>query len=364
MEPLSLREMEALARRALDPAVYDFYAGGADDEATVRANEAAYQRIQLLPRVLRGIGERRLHTELVGSRSSMPVLLAPTAFHRLAHAEGELATARAAAKAGTIMIVSMASTVAIEEVALAAQATPRPPDERHAKTAPPAGSVWFQLYLQPDLGFTRSLIERAEAAGCSAIVLTVDSPVFGRRERDIRNAFHDLPPGLSCPNMAGRAIAFWSDASWEHLDWLRSATDLPLVIKGITHPDDATLAVSHGADAVLVSNHGGRQLDTVPASIDLLPRISDALAGAVPLLVDGGIRRGTDVVKAIALGARAVAIGRPILWGLATDGEEGVQRVLDLLKAELERALALCGCAAPDEVSRDLISALEESCLR
>lgn len=330
------REREEAAQRALDPAVYDFIAGGADDEVTLAANERAYGRIGLVPRVLRPPVGRGLDVTLLDCPLSMPVLIAPTAFHCLAHPEGERATSRAAAAAGTVMIVSMAATVALEELA-------------------GTGCLWFQLYVQPDLGFSESLVRRAEAAGCRALVVSVDAPVFGHRERDHRNGFHDLPDGMRCANLDGRRIEFWAELGWEHIGWLRSITSLPIVLKGIMHPGDAARAVAEGAAAIMVSNHGGRQLDTVPAAVELLPAISDAVGGAVPVLLDGGIRRGTDVVKALALGASAVAIGRPVLWGLAVDGEKGVTAVLEQLRAELGRALALCGCASVSEVGPDLV---------
>jgi 4-hydroxymandelate oxidase len=355
VQALSLRELEAEARPRLDPAAYDFFAGGADDEVTLRANEAAFSRIGLVPRVLRGAGPPSLGVELLSFPCRMPIIVAPTAFHRLAHPEGEVVTAEATARAGTILIVSMASTVSIEEVARAARAA--------APDAP--SNLWFQLYVQPDLSFTEAVVRRVERAGCTALVVSVDSPAFGRRERDLRNGFLDLPAGLWCENLREprsdgtwgepRSIAFWPELAWEHLDWLRGKTSLPLVLKGVTHPDDARLAIERGIDALMVSNHGGRQLDTVPASIDLLPPIVDAVDGRLPLLLDGGVRRGTDVVKALALGASAVAIGRPIVWGLAIDGAAGVASVLELLRAELERALTLCGCTSPTEVPRDLV---------
>ena len=346
---LTLREFEVEARRRLDPTIYDYFAGGADDEVTLRANESAFGRIGLVPRVLRGAGEPELGLTLLGCRTSMPILIAPTAFHRLAHVDGERATARAAASAGTAMIVSMASTVPLEEVAVEAQATAQ------AGTA----QLWFQLYLQPDLQFTESIVRRAEAAGCKALVVTVDSPVFGRRERDLRNGFVDLPQGLYCENLRQpggiREIVFSPEFSWDHIHWLREMTALKIVLKGILHPADARLAVEHGADAIFVSNHGGRQLDSVPATIDLLPAIAEAIDGRIPVLMDGGIRRGTDVVKALALGANAVAVGRPVLWGLAVAGEAGVKQVLEMLRSELVRALALCGCTSPQDVSPHLV---------
>jgi 4-hydroxymandelate oxidase len=293
-------------------------------------------------------------------------VIGPTAFHKLAHPEGERATARAAAAAGTIMIVSMASTVAIEEVAVAA----------HKGDGEGGNNLWFQIYLQPDIGFTKSIIRRAEAAGCSAVVVTVDSPAFGRRKRDLHNGFNDLPSGMCCENLRepmngngfgkARQIVFSPDLSWKDIEWLRTVTDLKIVLKGIVHPEDAKLAVQHGVDAVLVSNHGGRQLDTVPPTIDLLPPIVDAIDGRIPLLLDGGIRRGTDALKALALGASAIAIGRPVLWGLVLAGEAGVAQVLEMLRSELDRAVTLCGCSSVHDLTPDLLQLrpVEEPCIR
>jgi len=355
VQALSLRDLEAHARWHLDPVIYDFIAGGADDETTLRANEAAFTRIALVPRVLRGRQRPKLAITLLDCQAAMPALLGPTAFHRLVAPEGERATQCAAATAETIMIASMASTVAIEEVAAAArEASPgRQP------------SLWFQLYIQPDRGFTEAIVRRAEAAGCTALVVSVDSPAFGRRERDVRNNFRDLPAGMWCENLRGpttagepgrpRHIQFSPDLSWEHIEWLRKTSTLKVVLKGLMHPKDARLAVGAGVDAVMVSNHGGRQLDTVPAAIDLLPAICEAVGGEIPLLLDGGIRRGTDIVKAIAFGASAVAIGRPVLWGLAVGGEEGVVQMLEMLRSELDRALILCGCGTLSDVTRELL---------
>jgi 4-hydroxymandelate oxidase len=351
-EVLTVRDFEALARDRLDPVHYDYFAGGAEDEVTLRANEAAFARIALLPRVLRGAAPVRLATTLLGTETSLPVLVAPTAFHKLADPEGERATARAAAAAGAIMVAAMASTVAIEEVAAEA---------RKAATDP---VLWFQLYLQPDLEFTEFLVRRAEAAGCRALVVTVDSPVLGHSDRNDRNGFHDLPAGLRCENLRDprsgttggvRDIAMSPQLSWWHLDWLRGITELPIVLKGVLHPEDARRAVDAGMSGLLVSNHGGRQLDGVPATVDVLPSITDTVAGRLPVLLDGGIRRGTDVVKALALGADAVAVGRPVVWGLAAAGEAGVRRVLELLRAELVHALTLCGCDSPRGPDRDLV---------
>jgi 4-hydroxymandelate oxidase len=352
----TIAEFEAVARERLEPAHYDYFAGGAQDEITLRENETAFQRLRLVPRLLRGSDKRDLSLTLLGTPSSMPILVAPTAFHRLAHPDGELATARAAARAGTIMIVSMAATTAIEDIAAAAR-----------EVAPDPG-LWFQLYLQPDLEFTEAIVRRAEAAGVKAFVVTVDSPVLGRRDRDDRNAFHDLPPGLAVENLRNlgenrsggnashvREIVMSAGLSWDHIAWLRSKTKLPVLIKGLLHAEDARLAVHHGVAGIVVSNHGGRQLDTVPATIDVLPEIVAAVGGAVPVLLDGGIRRGTDVVKALALGADAVGIGRPIIWGLAAAGREGVSDVLELLRADFDQALALCGGRYPGELTPDQV---------
>jgi 4-hydroxymandelate oxidase len=347
----TIAEFEAAARERLDPAHYDYFAGGAQDEITLRENETAYKRLRLLPRVLRGSDKRDLSLTLLGTPSSMPILIAPTAFHRLAHPDGELATARAAARAGTIMIVSMAATTAIEDIAAAA----------------PDLGLWFQLYLQPDLEFTEAIIRRAENAGVKAFVVTVDSPVLGRRERDDRNAFHDLPPGLAVENLrdigenrSGGTASHVRDIvmsalNWDHIAWLRSKTKLPVLIKGVLHAEDARLAVHHGVAGIVVSNHGGRQLDTVAATIDVLPEIATAVGGAVPVLLDGGIRRGTDVVKALALGADAVGVGRPVVWGLAAGGREGVTQVLELLREDFDQALALCGGRHPADLTPDQV---------
>jgi 4-hydroxymandelate oxidase len=351
---LTLRDFEAVARERLDPVHYDYVAGGARDEITVRANESAFQRLSLLPRVLRGRAKLETAVTLFDSRASMPIIISPTAFHRLACAEGELATARAAAAADTIMIVSMASTVAVGEVADAARAAAPGRDPQ----------LWFQLYIQPDLEDTEALVRRATDAGCAALVVTVDSPVLGVHDRNKRNGFNDLPAGLYCENLRNlrgdepgsvRQIAMSPELSWDHVDWLRAHTELPIVLKGVLHPEDARLALQHGVDGLLLSNHGGRQLDTVPATIDLLPEMAAAVGGAVPLLLDGGVRRGTDAVKAIALGAAAVGVGRPIVWGLAADGERGAARVLEILREEFEHTMMLCGAGRLDELTGDLV---------
>jgi 4-hydroxymandelate oxidase len=328
----------------LNPAYRDFFAGGAGDERTLRANEIAFDRIRIVPRVLRATGDRDLRTALFGTEVAAPILVAPTAFHRLAHPDGEVATARGAADAGTLMVVSMAATVPVEEIA----ATDCP--------------LWFQLYPQPDAAFTTSVVRRAEAAGVKAFVVTVDSPVFVHRPRDVRNGFLDLPAGMVCENMrddSGRVrdIAMDATLGWDVVDRLRGVTGLPIVLKGILHPADAELAVEHGVAGVIVSNHGGRQLDGVIASIDALPAIVKAVGGRLPILLDGGVRRGVDALAALALGATAVLVGRPVVWGLAAGGAAGVREVLDVLKAELDTALALAGARTPADLTADLVAA-------
>ncbi|MBM2619547.1 alpha-hydroxy-acid oxidizing protein [Actinoplanes sp. LDG1-06] len=331
------------ARAALDPVHWDFFAGGAGEERTLRANEEAFSRRRIVPRVLRGVGDRDLSTELFGTRLSMPVLVAPTAFHRLAHPAGEVGTAGAVAASDTVMVVSMAATQPVEDITATGAA------------------VWFQLYPQPDDEFQRHVVKRAEAAGCRALVVTVDSPVFGRRERDRRNGFDDLPDGYTCENMRDgegrvREIGFDPTLGWEHVHRLRASTGLPIVLKGVLHPADARLAVEHGVDGLIVSNHGGRQLDGAIATVDALPAIVRAVDGRIPVLVDGGVRRGADIAVALALGATAVLIGRPIIWGLAAGGPSGVRDVLEAFRDELDHVLTLAGAARPSDLTADQVA--------
>ena len=351
--PLNLHEYETAARSLLSPMVYDFVAGGSGDEVTLRACRAAFARWRLVPRVLRGLPAASTATSVLGQVVASPVLIAPTSLHRLVHDDGELATARAARAAGTIYIMSTAATIPIEAV------------------APAAGPWWFQLYVYVDRGLTRDLVARAAAAGATALVVTVDTPVLGRREADERNRFA-LPPGLAMANLrapepvpgtvaaeGSRLMSYASVVepalSWADLDWLAALSPLPVVPKGILHPADAARAVDHGARAIVVSNHGGRQLDGAVAALDALPAIVEAVAGRAEVLLDGGVRRGTDVLTALALGARAVLIGRPVHWGLAVGGESGVRHVLDLLTTELARDLLLCGLSGPAEADRSLL---------
>jgi 4-hydroxymandelate oxidase len=357
MEPINLSDLEALAKTRLSQMAWEYYASGADDERCLNRNRDAYDRIVLHYRVLAGVAERRLTTRVLGESLAMPIAIAPTAFHRLACEEGELAAVRAAGDAGTLFVLSTLSNTSVEAVVAAAR-----------------GPVWFQLYIYKDRGATEALVRRVEGAGCRALVVTVDAPLIGRRERDVRNQF-TLPPGLRIENVhaagygelpaatgeSGLAayVATLLDPgmTWDVLPWLRSITKLPILVKGIVRPDDAVRAVDHGAAGIVVSNHGGRQLDAAPATIDVLPRIADAVQDRAELLLDGGIRRGTDVVKALALGARAVLIGRPILWGLAADGRQGAGLALSILRRELDLAMALCGCPDVASVTRDLVEA-------
>jgi 4-hydroxymandelate oxidase len=350
--PVTVRAFEEVARRRLDPVHYDYVAGGARDEVTVGANEAGFARLALLPRVLRGNDKRPLETLLLNSWASMPVLLSPTAFHRLMTPDGERATARAAAAAGAILITSMAATVAVEDVIAASR-------EAAGNAAP---DVWFQLYLQPRWEVTEALVDRATRAGAAALVVTVDSPVHGVSDRSERNGFHDLPAGMCCENMRGlagdrgvRSIEMSAAMSWEHVSRLRAMTDLPIVLKGILHPEDALIGIDHGANAIMVSNHGGRQLDGAPATIDQLPGIAAVVDGRVPVLLDGGVRRGTDVVKALARGATAVGVGRPVMWGLAVGGQDGVRHLLEILRSELDHTLALCGANGAARLDPQLV---------
>jgi 4-hydroxymandelate oxidase len=358
MESVNIFELEAIAREKLSREAYDYYAGGAHDEVTLRENRAAYDRISLAYRVLVDVSHRDLTTSVLGQPVSMPILVAPTAFHALATPEGERAAARAAGAAGTIMILSTLSNTRVEDVVAAA-----------------TGPVWFQLYVYRDRQATEGLVRRAEAAGCKALVLTVDAPLLGRRERDVRNRFR-LPPGLAVANMLpegyGDVPEVIGDSglaayvanllnpalTWKDVAWLQSITKLPVLVKGIVRPDDALRAAEAGAVGIVVSNHGGRQLDTSPATIEVLPEIADALAAGghrIEILMDGGIRRGTDVVKALALGARAVLAGRAILWGIAADGEAGATHVLRLLRDELDLAMTLAGAPTVADITRDLV---------
>ncbi len=356
MDALNLFELEQVAKENLPQTAYDYYRSGAWDEITLRENREAFERLRVHYRVCIDVSQRDLSVTLFGQKISMPILIAPTAFHRLATPDGELATVRAAGSCGTIMVLSSLSNTRVEDVVAAA-----------------TGPVWFQLYINKDREFTRELVARVGAAGCKALMLTVDTPEWGRRERDVKNNFH-LPEGLCAINLVpsnqrgemigqsgagmGQAFTWMLDASvsWKDVEWLCSLTKLPVVIKGVCRADDAKKSLDYGVKGIVVSNHGGRQMDTAPATIEVLPAIAEAVGGKIPLLLDGGVRRGVDVLKAIALGASAVQIGRPVLWGLAAGGQSGVELALKILRDEFDLALALAGCQNIRAISRDLVS--------
>lgn len=354
-DPITVDDFEVGARELLPPMVFDYYAGGAGDEWTLRENRAAYDRWVIRPRVLVDVSTVDLRTEVLGQPLPFPILVAPTAFQRMAHREGELATARAAASLDTIMVVSTIATVSLEHLATTGVRR------------------WFQLYVFKDRDLTAELVKRADAAGYSALVLTVDAPLLGRRLRDERNRF-TLPPGIGLANLEGTGLpestgsglsSFFADRhdaglDWGAVAWLRSLSPMPLVLKGILTAEDASLAVEAGADAIVVSNHGGRQLDGAPAALDALPEVVEAVGGRLDVLVDGGIRRGTDVLKALGLGARAVLVGRPCLWGLAVNGQAGVRRVLEILRDELHLALGLAGRSSVGAIERSLVAPAPE----
>lgn len=363
---LNISDYARVARGALPKEVLDYFEGGALDEITLRANLAGWERVKLYYRVLAGVGQREMTTTVLGQRISMPIVVAPTAFHKLACETGEVATARAAKNAGTLFILSSLSNTAME--AVFADSPSHCSDMTGVQDRSPK---WFQLYMYKDRLVTQELVQRAEAAGAEAIALTVDAPGLGTRERDSRNSFR-LPDGLTVENLSpvgkgtmpevkGSGLAayvrenFKSDLRFEDLEWLCGCTRLPVVVKGVCRGDDARRAVQHGAKAVVVSNHGGRQLDTAPATSEVLPHVVEAVGDRCEIYVDGGIRRGSDVLKAIALGARAVLIGRPILWGLAVGGEEGATAVLEILRRELDEAMLLCGCTTLGDIDSSLL---------
>lgn len=351
-QPLNLLEYEQLARECLSPMVFDYYRSGAEDEVTLQDNRAAFSRIKLCPRMLVDVSSIDLTTEVLGQPLQLPLLIAPMAFQCLAHPDGEIATARAAASAGVGLVLSTLATKSLEEVAAVGSNY----------------SQWFQLYIHKDRGLTRALVERAHKVGFQALCLTVDTPVLGRREADMRHGF-TLPPNLHLANLRtnipyeqGQSGLFTyfaqqldSALTWQDLEWLQSLSPLPLVLKGILRGDDAVRAVESGAKGIIVSNHGGRQLDGAISSLEALAEIVAAVAGQAEVLLDGGIRRGTDIIKAIALGAKAVLVGRPILWGLAVAGQPGVAHVISLLQAELNVAMALSGLAKLQDIHPSLV---------
>jgi 4-hydroxymandelate oxidase len=342
--PVCLQDFEEAARKKLPPTTADFMAGGAADEITIRWNREAYDRLALRPRVLIDVSQLDTRVRLLGLDLPHPILLAPVAYQKLLHKEGEIAAARGAGAEGALFVVSSSGNVAVEAIAKVA-------------TAP----LWFQLYVQPDAGMNRDLLQRAQAAGCRAACVTVDTPVLGPRNREQRSGFR-LPPGLKVPmnpqNVQARGAggsAKRVSVTWKDIEAFQSMSSMPVLLKGVLDPEDADQAARAGVAGIIVSNHGGRNLDTAPATIDALPGIVDRVAGRIPVLVDGGIRRGTDVVKALARGASAVLIGRPYAYGLAVGGADGVARVVRILKTELEMAMALVGRPRIADLDRSVI---------
>ncbi len=351
---VAVGDYERAAPESLERLAHDYYRSGSGDERTLAANREAWARWIVHYRVLVDVAKRDLSTTILGSRWSMPTMVAPAALQRMAHPDGELATARAAKAAGVPMGISSLSTTSVEEICAV------------------GGECWLQLYVGQDRGFVREFVQRSVRAGCRAIALTVDAPVWGTRERDVRNHFH-VPAHLSVVNLVrpggptghtgrglGEALSWLIDPAlcWKDLEWLRAQTELPIVLKGIVRPDDCVRAMRSGMQGVIVSNHGGRQLDGAPATADVLERCVQATKGERAdgvVLVDGGIRRGVDVVRALALGADGTLIGRPMLWGLAVHGEAGVRRVLEIMHAETSQAMALAGCPDLRSITRDLV---------
>ncbi len=332
-DAVSLEDFVPLARKNITPQAFAYIHGGAADELTVRWNREALNRIRLRSRVLVDVSQVDTRVTLFGQALSLPVLLAPTAFHGLVHPKGEVETARGAAKAKATMVISTFASARLEDIVQAANPPP-----------------WFQLYVQTDRGFSRELIQRAEQAGCPVLCVTVDTPVSGARNRQAR-AKIQFP--WDTPNFIGGRVD--KRLTWQDLDWLRASTRLPMILKGVLDPEDADRAVKAGVDGLIVSNHGGRNLDTVPASIEALPVVAEKVTGRVPLLMDGGVRRGTDVVKALALGASAVLIGRPTLYGLGAGAADGVQCVVSILRTELEMAMALTGRTSISAIDRSVL---------
>ncbi|XP_057505229.1 peroxisomal (S)-2-hydroxyacid oxidase GLO4-like [Actinidia eriantha] len=351
-EPVNIKEFQELARKSLPKMYFDFFNGGAEDQHTLRENVEAFRSITMRPRILVDVSRIDMSTTILGYHTSSPIMIAPTAMHKLAHPEGEIATARAAAACNTIMALSYSSTCTVEEVASSCNAV-----------------RFFQLYVYKRRDITAVLVQRAEANGFKAIMLTVDTPRLGRREADIKNRmtaprlknFEGLLSVEVASDKGSNLEAFAAatlDPSlcWKDIEWLRSVTSLPILIKGVLTPEDAIKAVEAGIAGIVVSNHGARQLDYSPATITVLEQVVHAVGGKIPVLFDGGVRRGTDVFKALALGAQAVMVGRPIIFGLAAKGEHGVRRVIEMLKDELELTMALSGCPTVKDITRSHVS--------
>ncbi|NXF67590.1 HAOX2 oxidase, partial [Ciccaba nigrolineata] len=343
MAMVCLSDFEAYAKKYLPKIAWDFFAAGADDCSTRDENILAYKRIHFRPRMLRDVSMMDIRTKLLGTEISFPVGIAPTGFHQLAWPDGEKSTARAAKAMNICYIASTYSTCTLEEISAAA----------------PGSLRWFQLYIHRNRAVSQQLVQQAEALGFQGLVLTADLPYTGKRRDDVRNGFR-LPPHMQLKNLEGafevcKMSLLDPSVTWNDIYWLRSLTHLPIIIKGILTKEDAELAVRHGVQGIIVSNHGGRQLDGGPATIDALVEVVEAVQGRVEVYLDGGIRKGSDVLKALALGAKCVFIGRPALWGLAYKGEEGLQEVLRILQDEFRLSMALAGCASVSEIGRHLV---------
>ncbi len=333
---INLFDFEKMAEEKMTKMVYGYVAGGAADEITVRWNRQAFDALKINPHVLNDVSKLDTSVTLFGQKLFYPVLIAPTAFHKMMHPEGELATAKGAGKAKAIYVVSSFTTTALEEI-------------KKVATEP----LWFQLYVRDDRVFTKNLVQKAESLGCKAICITVDTPVGGARNREERVKF-ELPDGLNAPYING-SMDQKLPLTWKDMEWLISFAKVPVLLKGILNAGDAETAIKIGASGIIVSNHGGRNLDTAPATIDALPKIAERVNKRIPILMDGGIRRGTDILKAIAYGANAVLVGRPICYGLASAGAEGVAKTLEILRTEFEMAMALTGRATIASIDQALI---------
>ena len=357
MEPLNVRDYEALARAKMEETAWDYFAGGVEDEFSVTENETAFRQVKLRPRMLVDVTQRDLSTAVVGTPLAFPVILAPTTYQRLAHPDAEMAVARAAAALGVVPCLGTGNHFSIEEIA--------------AEVKSP---LWFQPYWYGNRTIIERLVRRAEDAGCRALVATVDASYAGRRERQLRRKLI-VPPDIEQRNLVGigleehpvtlpgatqpiiAAAGGFIALTWDDIAWLRRLTRLPLLIKGILTAEDAVMAVEHGAEGIVVSNHGARQLDTVISSIEALPEVADAVSGKAELVLDSGVRRGTDVLKALALGAKAVMIGRPFLWGLAVGGEAGVRQILEIFRAEIDTNMAQLGRPTIASIDRTMVKA-------
>lgn len=350
-ELLNIKDFEQTAGRLLDSSVFDFFYGGANDEISLKENESSYSKLKLIPKVLNGIQNIDTTISLFGNTLNVPILIAPMAFQRLAHLGGEIETAKAARLLNTIMIVSAYSTCLYKDII-------------STLSLPP----WLQIYILKDREITKGIIQLAESIGYGALVITVDAPIYGKRERELKNPINSevFLPDLSAiiqkirPNLELKHIKDLSNflepsISWQDIEWVSSCTKLPIILKGILRAEDARIAASHGIAGIIVSNHGGRQLDTAIPAICALPKIREVVSDKLEILLDGGISRGTDVLKSLALGARAVLVGRPIIWGLAVNGSVGVCKILELLNEELKMAMILCGCGKIDDITDELI---------